>query len=322
MKYARLTTAIPRSPARLALAAALAATLLAACSAGNDGAKPAASAAAGSSAPADGGPIVATVNGQAISQKMLDALALTRGGDASNPQVREKLVKQLTDTMVLVQAAKKEGMEKDPDFAAAAELARLQGIATATSRFLQKGVQVDDAAVKAEYDQQVAKGGSVEYDFSQIVFTDQDKAAKVATEIAKGKSFDKVMEAYNKDKDNKDVRIARNYPKVRAAQLPPPMATALAAMKPNETSKTPVQLPQGFAIFNLKSSTTVPPPAFEQMKEGLRRTLARRLGEERIAKLRQEAQVTITPPPGGTAAPATPQPAPPAAAGSPPKSGS
>lgn len=315
MKSANLTTSI-----RLSLAA-FALVVLGGCSGGQSGAGSASSSAAAS------GPVVVTVNGEAVSQKLLDAFAIGRGMDLSNPQQRERALKQLTDFVLLEQMAKKEGYTKDEDFASMIELGRLQAVSSAAMRQLQKTITVDDAAIRAEYDQQAAKGAGTAYDFSQMIYADEAAAKKAAAAIG-AKPFDQTLDSYRKD-----ARSARNYNKARSTQMPPPMVTALAALKPGETTKTPVQLPQGWAILHLTAVSEIPQPPFEQLKEGIKRTLAKRAGDERITKLRETATIVLadpapapapaaTKPAGATrptmpaqtvpsaAAPATPAPAP------------
>jgi len=298
MKSARFT-GIATSHIALPFAA-LALAVLAGCGGGSGS-----SGSGGGIQLSDNGGVVETVNGEAVPQRLLDALAQSRGIDLSNPAMREKALKQLTDTVLLAQAAKKQGFGSDPEFAAAVELGRLQGIASATMRQLQTKSTVDDAAVRAEYDAQAAKGGASEYDFGQIVFATEEQANKASAEINGGKNYDEVVEAYRKD-----ARMARNFPKVRASMLPPQLAGALAGLKPGETTKAPVQVQQGWALVHLNALNSVPQPPFEQMKEGLRRTLSRKASEDQMTKLRDEAKVTLTnPPPPSTLPPPPPAPA-------------
>lgn len=277
MKSPNPTTSIRLSLAVLALAA------LGGC--GGQGGGTAAPSAAVS------GPVVVTVNGEAVPQKLLDAFAIARGMDLSNPQQRERALKQLTDFVLLEQLAKKEGYPNDADFAAQVELGRLQAASSATMRQLQKSIAIDDAAIRAEYDQQVAKGAGMAYDFSQMIYADQAAAQKAAVAIA-AKPFDPTLDSYRKD-----ARSARNFSRARSTQMAPPLATALAALKPGETTKTPVQLPQGWAVLHLTAANEAPQPAFEQVKEGIRRTLSKRAGDERIAKLREGAKIVLADPP-------------------------
>jgi peptidyl-prolyl cis-trans isomerase C len=302
MKSARFT-GIATSHIALPFAA-LALAVLAGCGGGAGGSGPG----SGGIQLSDNGGVVETVNGEAVPQRLLDALAQSRGIDLSNPAMREKALKQLTDTVLLAQAAKKQGFGSDPEFAAAVELGRLQGIASATMRQLQTKSTVDDAAVRAEYDAQAAKGGTSEYDFGQIVFATEEQAAKAAADVNGGKNYDEVVETYRKD-----ARMARNFPKVRASMLPPQLAAALAGLKPGETTKTPVQVQQGWALVHLNALNSVPQPPFEQMKEGLRRTLSRKASEDQMTKLRDEAKVALTnPAPPSTLPPPPPAPTRPA----------
>jgi peptidyl-prolyl cis-trans isomerase C len=246
------------------------------------------------------GPSVASVNGEPVSAKLLDAFGTYRNLDLSKPQLRERAISQITDLVLMEQAARQAGYLNDPEFAAAAELGRLQGISTAAAKLFRQESQIDDAAVRAEYERQSANVGQ-EYEFAQLVFATQEEAARAAAEVAAGKSFDQVLEAHRKD-----ARVARQFPKTRSAQLPAPLTAALAALKPGESSKQPLQLPQGWGLLRLTSAAAVPPPPFEQVKENIRRMLARRAGDERIAKLRADAKITLSdaaaPPPAPAAA--------------------
>jgi peptidyl-prolyl cis-trans isomerase C len=244
------------------------------------------------------GPAVATVNGEPVPAKLLEAFGASRNLDLSKPQLRERALGQITDLVLMAQAAREAGYLDDPEFAAAAELGRLQAISTATARRFHQPEQIDEAAVRAEYDRQTAEGAGHEYEFGQLVFATQEEAARAAAELAGGKTFDQVLEAHRKD-----ARVARQVPKARSAQLPAPLAAALAALKPGETSKAPVQLAQGWGLVHLTSAAAVPPPPFEQVKENIRRMLARRAGDERIAQLRAKAKIETV---GAGAAPAAP----------------
>lgn len=283
------TSVFPKS----ALATVIAATvMLTACSGGGGN-----SIGNGSVHLSSDGGVVETVNGEAVPQRLLDALAEARGMDLANPAMRERALKQLTEMVLLAQAAKKEGFDKDPQFAATAEFLRLQGVATATTKRLHAGAVVDDAAVRAEYDRQ---GPTTELEFGQMLFASKEAADAAAADVAGGKPWEQVVEARRKD-----ARMARDFPKVRSTALPPPLKAALADLKPGDTTKAPLQTPQGWMLVHLKSSTEVPPLPFEQVKEGLRRTLARKAGDERIEQLRQDAKIVVTdPPPASTLPPA------------------
>lgn len=240
---------------------------------------------------ANPGPAVETVNGEEVPQRLLDALARSRNWDLAKPEIRDRGLKELANYVVAAQAARDEKLLSDPDFAAMAEVLRLQAISAATVAEFQKRAKADDAALQAEYAKLVARTPGSEYDFSQIVFKSQPEAAKAAGEIAAGKTFDKVAEAHKKD-----ALQSRALTHVRSAQLPEPLAKALAAMKPGETDKVPVQTPLGWHVVRLDAVTPHVPPAFDAVKENLSRSVLKRSGEERIMKLRADAKITRTEP--------------------------
>lgn len=241
---------------------------------------------------ADPGPIVETVNGQPVPQSLLDALARVRNWDLSKPEFRERALKELTGLVLVADAARAEKFENDRDFAATVELSRLQGVSAAAYNEFQKRAQIDESVLRAEYDKQTAKTGGTEYDFANIVFATEPEAIKATGEVLGGKSFDQVLEAHKAD-----ARQARSFSHIRTAQMPEPLAQALQAMKPGETTKVPVQTKFGWHVVHLNGTTPYAPPPFEQVKDNLRRSLLKRTGEERVNKLREEAKITLTDPP-------------------------
>ena len=251
---------------------------------------------------ANPGPAVETVNGEEVPQRLLEAFARARSWDLSRPELRERALKELTNHVLAAQAARDNKYMDDPDFAAQVEVSRLQGVAQATIAQFQKDSPLDDAALRAEYDKQVGKTSGPDYDFTQIVFSDEAAAKKAAAEIAGGKAFDKVLEAHKKD-----ALQTRTFQHVRAAQMPESLAKALEGMKAGEVSKTPVQTPLGWHVVHLEAIVPHTPPPFEQVKEGMRRTMLKRTAEERVTKLRADAKIVpASPPPATAAAPATP----------------
>lgn len=240
---------------------------------------------------ADPGPAVETVNGQPVPQRLLDAVARSHNWDLSKPELRERALKELTNHVLAAQIAQQQKFTSDPDFAATAELNRLQGLAAATAAEFQKRAQVDDSVLRAEYDKQTAKAGSAEYDFGHIVFATEAEAIKAAGEVLSGKTFDAVLEAHKKD-----ARQARTFTHIRSAQLPEPLAKMLESMKPGDTSKIPVQTKFGWHVVHLTATKPYTPPSFEQVKDNLRRSLLKRVGDEQFAKLREGAKITLAEP--------------------------
>jgi peptidyl-prolyl cis-trans isomerase C len=274
--------------------------LLAACNGGAGGGATASSttpSGSGTIQLANPGASVETVNGEAVPQRLLDALAKSRNWDLSNPKLHDRALIELTNFVIAAQASKDAKMS-DIDLPALAELGRLQALSAATTLSFQSSGDVDDATLRAEYDKQAARMGGSDYDITFLQFS-KDKEAeanKAASEIAGGKKFETVAEAH---KASATMRPMKN---IRSAQLPEAMAKALADLKPGETAKAPVQTPLGLIVVRLDKATAHEAPTFEAQKENLKRMALKRTAEDRLNKLRSDAKVD----PPLPAAPATP----------------
>lgn len=231
-------------------------------------------------------PVFETVNGQAVPQLLLDVLAKERRLDLSQPEQRARAVLELTDYVLLEQAAKAGEYAKDPQFAAQVEINRLQGLANATMKKFHDSAQVDDSVLMTEYKQQIAKAGASEYDFSQLLFDNEDDAIKAAGE-ALTQPFNAVFEAWSKR-----AKQARAFQRVRPAQLPEALGKALQGLKSGQTSVVPVRTEFGWHVIHVGAISPFVPPPFEELKESIRETLLTQLGQQRLQKLRSEASVS------------------------------
>jgi len=118
---------------------------------------------------------VATVNGTAIPQSLADALVAEKvsQGAQDSPQLRQAVREELIDRELIVQAAKKAGLEKQADVQTAIRLAD-QGVLIRAYQitYAQKHVP-SDAQLKQLYDQTMANMGKEEFKTRLIVVQSQ-----------------------------------------------------------------------------------------------------------------------------------------------------
>lgn len=243
-------------------------------------------------------PVVETVNGQQVPKVLLDILARERKLDLSVPEQRASALTELTDYILLDQEARKENYAKDPMFAAEIEINRLQGNANATLGKFRSTAHVDDSVLKTEYQQQIAKAGRFEYDFSQLLFKGEDDALKASGEAMK-QPFNEVFDRWSK----KSLQ-ARAFQRVRPSQLPDALGAALKALKSGETSKIPIHTQYGWHVLHVGAISPFLPPSFEELKDSIRETLLAQLSDQRLVRLRDDATVTTETPKDASPAPA------------------
>jgi peptidyl-prolyl cis-trans isomerase C len=244
------------------------------------------------------GKIVETVNGQAVPESLLEAIARQHNLHLDKPGARDQALNLLTDMVIVAQAAQHEPFASDENYQADIEATRLKGVADATFGQYEKGTAVTDDMLKAEYDAESKKAGDHVYDFGQLLFADESDAMKAEQDLIAGKSFGDVFDAYRTK-----AKQAKMFTRVRADQIPDPLAQALASLKDGESTKIPVKTEFGYHVVHLDIVNPFTPPPFEQVKEGIRRTTQMKIAQERMKKLRETAKIDY---PAGSAPPAPP----------------
>ncbi len=249
-------------------------------------------------------PVAETVNGTPVPQELVDAFVRVKApkADMSNPEQRAEILRVLSDYVLLAEQAQRDNMAADPKFAANVEVARLAALANEAMIRLQQQTPISDEALKAEYDANVARTGKSEYDFGNLLFGNEDDALKVAGELVGGKPFAQVYDEWKSK-----AAQAKVFSHIRQDQLPEPLAQALGQMKPGDFSRTPVKTQFGWHVFHLDAVNAYVPPEFDKVKDDIRRNLQKKIGEERLAKLKQQAKIEY--PAGAAPAPAKPAPA-------------
>lgn len=249
-----------------------------------------------------GGPLAVTVNGTPVPQALLEAVARAHNLDLARPEQRSQALALLTDFVLLAQAAQRGGFFANERFRAEVEAARLQAVGNASLAQMQQQVPLTDAVLQAEFDSQVARAGKYEYDFSQLIFDHEDDALKAAAEVIAGKKFPDV---YNEWRGK--ARQAKTFTRVRADQVPEELAKALSELRNGETTKVPVKTRFGWHVVHLDIVNPFSPPAFEQVKDSVRQTMLRKVGQERLRQLKEQARIEYPPgsaPPVAKAEPA------------------
>lgn len=254
---------------------------------------------------------VLRVNDLPVSSALLDEVARGRGLDLANPEQRQRAIKELSDYVLLAAVARKQAMDSDAAFGASVEAQRLQGVANATMEYYARSHPITEEALKTEYDAQVAKSGSVSYDFSQLLFDNENEALKASEELLGGKEWAAMYEQW-KGK----ARQARDFTDVRLVQLPAPeLVDALKALKPGESTRVPVKSQYGWHLLHLSATKPVTPPTFDSVRAELLKRMIARQGEQWMQKMRGDAVILdLKAPKTDAAVPAPAAPAAPAPA--------
>jgi peptidyl-prolyl cis-trans isomerase C len=256
-------------------------------------------------------PPALTVNGKAISQKTFEAYAegLARRPFAElSAEDKEQIRENLARVELFAQDAEKNGLVKDPDVASALEIARLQVIQQATAAKIAKGQEPTEAELRAEYEAQLASMPQVEFRARHIVVSGEDVAQKILDRLKSGGDFATLAKQMSTHKESATHGGEMGWfpPNV----LGPDFATAVGLLKKGEITPRPVKSPMGWHIVQLQDTREATPPAFDQIKNNLARSvLTKRLtkmSDDLLKTAKVEPALTSDSAKAVTAAPAAP----------------
>ncbi|HRM21670.1 MAG TPA: peptidylprolyl isomerase [Neisseria sp.] len=172
-------------------------------------------------------------------------------------QIRREVTLQLQSLEVLKNEAFKAGLDKKPEVQNQLKNVEAQFYAAQYVNHLENSTEVNEAEVRAAYEQQtrIIKLQQVQFDSAQAALEAQQL-------LLKGLSFEALMKRYPNPEQQFDDFISPQ-------QLPPDM-TALAQMTRGEVTREPVLLNGKYYLFKLAAAERNPEaPPYEMIKSQL-----------------------------------------------------
>ncbi|WP_079435755.1 peptidyl-prolyl cis-trans isomerase [Zoogloea sp. LCSB751] len=233
---------------------------------------------------------VATVNGVGIPQGAYDLLAsraLSQGA-TEGPQLTNEIRGRLIQTELLIQAAKKKGLDRKPEITLQADLARQQIIANAYVADYVQSHPVTDAAAKTEYDRLVAQTGNKEFKSRHILVKEEKEAKDIIERLKMGEKFDKLA-SLSTDPGTKDKGgdLGWSVP----GNFVEPFGKALAGLTPGSYTQAPVQTPFGYHVIQLDEVRDLKLPSFEEAKPQITQRLQAQTVEQHLQELAKAAKI-------------------------------
>jgi peptidyl-prolyl cis-trans isomerase C len=224
-------------------------------------------------APAPNDPVLAIVNGQEIhaSDVAEAAQSVPEQMRSVPPNVLYPMVlDQLIDRKALVAEAQKMGLPKDP--AVQRQITRAEDQALQNALLSREiGPSITEAAIKAKYDADYAnKPAETEIHAHHILVATEDEAKQVIAELKKGGDFAALAKQHSTDPGGQQGGDLGWFKK---SEMVPEFADAAFALKPGETSQTPVKTQFGWHVIHVDEVRQAPPPTLEQVHDEIRQQL-------------------------------------------------
>ncbi len=234
---------------------------------------------------------IAKVNGVAVPQSRLEFIVKARAaqGQADTPEARKALRDDLISEEVIAQEALKKGLDKDPDFIAQLEIARLTALVRAYQIDYVKNHPVSDEELRKEYDALKAQMGDKEYKAHHILVSTEAEAKDVIARLKKGGKFDKIAQEKSLDAGSKNKGGELDWSP--AGSYVQPFAEALTKLNKGQLTEQPVKTPFGYHVIRLDDVRPLKIPPFEEIKQNLAQRVLQRQFATYVADLRGKAKI-------------------------------
>ena len=237
--------------------------------------------------------VLATVNGQKITQLDVNLAAEDLG-----PQLQQQLkgrardayvLDYLVDATLVAQKAKANGADKTPDFAAKMEYAKDKVLMETMLTSIAKSV-TDSATLHKIYDQAAAaQKPEPEIHARHVLVATEADAQTVLKRLKGGEDFAKVAKEMSKDPGSEGGDLGW-FTKER---MVPAFAEAAFKLKDGQISD-PVKTQFGWHVIQVEGHRTKSFPPFDQVKDQIVRYAVQKAQSDLILQLRSSAKIERT----------------------------
>lgn len=258
---------------------------------------PALPAAPAQAAPVPPETVLATVNGQPVTEA--DVQLALNDLDQQFAQLppearRAAALSAVIEIRVLAAQAEAAGLANDPEFQRRMEFLRQRALHT---ELVDEEVakKVTDEEIRARYDQELANQPPVnEVHARHILVATAAEAEAIIKELGAGAKFEDLAAQHTTDPSGKETGGDLGW--FGPGRMVPEFEKAAFELPVVEYTKTPVQSQFGFHVIKVDDKRVQQPPAFEQVKEQVRSLLLREKYFALVKSLREKATVEVTDP--------------------------
>jgi peptidyl-prolyl cis-trans isomerase C len=239
--------------------------------------------------PPPASPALLKVNGELITQSMVDSLLRQRGQAVDpTPADQSNAVGDIEKVLLMAQEGKRRQLDQSPEFLADMQLLTLSRLADFTADKALKDKPVTDEEVRAEYDSRVAQIGGQEFEVKQMLFKEEAQALTAIGELLTGADFAATATAQTAGKDGAQTG---DLGWINLAQVPKEFAPVLPSLKAGEFTKTPVKSEFGYHVLKVNAVRGLSPPNFDEVAPGVRQALEKQRVDALLNQLKTDGKI-------------------------------
>jgi len=240
--------------------------------------------------------VAATVNDQTISQATVDAHIRMGLGEEAVQKLqgaqRDAVIADLVGRELLVQEAKKAGLDKKPEIQAEIADKTADVLSAAYMRHWFKQNQPSDEALQKEYDRQAQMPAPKQFKTRHIVTATEQEAKAVITALSNQTSFAELAAQKSIDTATKSKGGELDW--LLPHQMFPPYLQAVVTLQKGNYTPSPVQTHIGWHVIMLDDIREAPKPPFDSVKQILAKDLSAQQWQKFVTELRGSAKIETT----------------------------
>jgi peptidyl-prolyl cis-trans isomerase C len=242
-------------------------------------------------------PVVATVNGEPITESELESYLKLRRTKQPSPEQAEAERKAALDEMVnhtiLVQSAVRDQLDEDPEVAFQLKWQRENVLATAAWREYLEKHPITDEELEARYEAEMKQTHGNEYRVRHIQVKTEAEAKDLIAQLRRGADFAQL--AAQKSMDVGSGRRGGDLGWINQGQMAsaPEFFQAVTGLKKGRLSPAPVKSGFGWHVIRVEDVRAWEAPPFAKVKDGLHARLQQERMQAMIGELRKQAEVEI-----------------------------
>ena len=227
---------------------------------------------------------LAIVNGKPVPTSRAAAMErqLAATGQAIDDNVRAQIKQETINREILIQAATARGLNKTQAYADQMEMARQSILIRALFAEIEAKANIDDTAIKAEYDRIANSPEATEYRASHILVETEAEAKDLTAKLAAGADFAAFAKQYSKDPGSGAEGGDLNF--AAANSYVPEFSNAMIALAVGQTTAAPVQSQFGWHIIRLTDKRKRALPPLAEVKDAI----AKQLRENSLSKAQDD----------------------------------
>lgn len=231
--------------------------------------------------------VLVEVGGEPVTKAMLEVTMEARGVSEDETDRMRELLDGLIRLQAVANAARDQGMA---DTAKMRAERRINDLRLTNVRFLE-GFQEQNPVTESEitrvYREQVERAGDRRYRIEAVQFPDQSGALDALDSVTGGQ---RDFSAMASEAEAAGLQVLRpNW--IDSSQVPATFGEALAAAEPGQVLPTPQAMGQGWLAVRLVETEALEAPPLDEVREGIRRTLASQRSEALVESLFEDAEI-------------------------------